>query len=547
MRRWLGIAVATSLLATSCAGPNSARPLAAPSQMATALNWEGEMRGDPWPIFTTLTLAPDAPTGTLDLNGQKLDLTDVIWSGDRLTANAKGSRGPIPIEATRKGDALLGVFRGQTERAFNLRVFTLPDAPANRIEAWLQDVDALATRFAAADRSFSPDARARFQEALGKLRRDVPRLNDNQIIARMAAAIALADNAHSRLYLLRNRTALRRLPVRLWWFDDDLRIVRAARDQAGLVGCRVTAIGGVDIATAKRRVAPLFAGNASWRTYMSSYSLSSPDALQGVGVLADADRVTLTLADCPAAGRVTMATPPLIRSEKSAEAWWDLSPAKAGGGDWVQALDDRRTALPLHLRQPDRNYWYETVPGTTALYVNYSRSQDDPAETTAAFADRLLAEAARAKPAALILDLRFNTGGNLELGRDMMKRLEAATRGIPRYIVTGRATFSAGITHLASWREAGNVTIVGEPAGDHLDMWAEGGNIRLPNSGLDAHFANAAHSYSPAPCPPDVACLDMASPGIAPDIPVTERWEDYRAGRDVALEATLADIARRGG
>ncbi|WP_157123816.1 hypothetical protein [Allosphingosinicella indica] len=517
-----------------------------PSRAAAAPNWEGEMRGDPWPIFTTLTLAPDAPTGTLDLNGQKLELTDVIWSGERLTANAKGSRGPIPIEAMRTDDRLIGTLRGQTERPFELRAFVLPKAAANRLEAWRQDVDALATRFAAADRSFSPDARVRFQEALRSLRREIPRLNDNQIIARMAAAIALADNAHTRLYLLRNRTALRRLPIRLWWFGDDLRIVRAPRDQAGFLGCRVTAIGGVDAATAKRRVAPLFAGNASWQTYKSSYSLSSPDALQGVGVITDADRVKLTLADCPAAGQVTMATPALVPSDKAVEAWWDLSPLKAATGDWVQALDDKRASLPLHLRQPDHNYWYEALSGTNALYVNYSRSQEDATETTAAFADRVLAEVARTKPSALILDLRFNTGGNLELGRDMMQRLEQATRGIPRYIITGRATFSAGITHLASWREAGNVTIVGEPAGDRLDMWAEGGNIRLPNSGLDAHFANAAHSYSPTPCPPDVACLDMASPDIAPDIPLTERWADYRAGRDVALEAIMADLARRG-
>lgn len=546
MHRFLGAVFAVSVLTAGCAGPERVKPAAPPSSTARALNWEGEMRGDPWPIFATLTLAPDTATGTLDLNGQKLELSDVSWNDGRLTANAKGSRGPIPVEATQDGDSLVGTFRGQVERPFVMRAFTLPGAPANRVEAWRQDVDALATRFTMADRSFSPDARVRFQEALRTLRREVPRLSDNQIIARMAAAIALADNAHTRLYLLRNRTALRRLPIRLWWFGDDLRIVRTTRDQAGLLGCRVTAIGGVDVATAKRRVAPLFAGNASWQTYKSGYSLSSPDALQGVGVIADADRVTLTVADCPAAGQVTMETPPLVPSDKAVEAWWDLTPLKAGSGDWAQALDDKRAALPLHLRQPDRNYWYEPLPGRAALYVHYSRSQDDAAETTAAFADRLLAEVARTKPSALILDLRFNTGGNLELGRDMMKRLEQATWGIPRYIITGRATFSAGITHLATWREAGHVTIVGEPAGDRLDMWAEGGNIRLPNSGLDAHFANAAHSYSPAPCPPDVACLDMASPDIAPDIPVTERWEEYRAGRDVALEAILADLARRG-
>jgi hypothetical protein len=105
--------------------------------------------------------------------------------------------------------------------------------------------------------------------------------------------------------------------------------------------------------------------------------------------------------------------------------------------------------------------------------------------------------------------------------------------------VAGRSTFSAGITHVASWREAGNVTIVGEPVGDTMEFWAEGGNIRLPNSRYEAHFANGRHSYSPAPCPEGTYCYDLKADSLEPDIHISPSWAEYRAGKDPVMDAIL--------
>lgn len=81
-------------------------------------------------------------------------------------------------------------------------------------------------------------------------------------------------------------------------------------------------------------------------------------------------------------------------------------------------------------------------------------------------------------------------------------------------------------------------TVIAEPVGDHLDYWSEGGNITLPNSGLDAHFANGFHSYSPAPCPADVPCvLDLSVASLAPAIHVQTTWADYATGIDPVMSA----------
>jgi hypothetical protein len=76
--------------------------------------------------------------------------------------------------------------------------------------------------------------------------------------------------------------------------------------------------------------------------------------------------------------------------------------------------------------------------------------------------------------------------------------------------------------------------------GDALDFWAEGGNIRLPNSGLTVHYANAFHGYSSRKYPefePFYENLDV--PTVAPDMPVQPTSREYLGGEDPVLDAVL--------
>lgn len=107
-------------------------------------------------------------------------------------------------------------------------------------------------------------------------------------------------------------------------------------------------------------------------------------------------------------------------------------------------------------------------------------------------------------------------------------------------MITGPATFSAGLYHAAQLRQAG-ATVVGSPAGDALDFWAEGGNLTLPNTRLDLHYADRFHSYSPAPhlerAP--YLFLDLNTPDVAPHLRTTLSSREYFANRDPALAAIV--------
>ena len=538
--------LATALCALFASGAMPSKALAQPVANLAASSpliggWEGEADTGKWPLFLTLGIEAGAERlgGRLKVLGQTVPLSAVEVQGEAFTIRIGTN---LILEGRVQGNALVGRLKenGKADYPFSLRRIASYPKPKDRVEAWTQDLDALEKRFLPVDRSFSPGERALFLEALSELRSDLPKLSDAQVTMRMASAIAIAKNPHTRLYLLRNRTELRRMPIRLWWFSDGLYVVRTREEHRKLLGCRVDTIGGKPARLARDMVAPAFAGTPSWIDYKSVYSLTSPEALQGMGVTAAANMVEYGLSGCAAAGRVTLMPLPLVRSQDAVEAWWDLSPLHPGAGEgWVQALQSSKGKLPLYLRNPTLNYWFEYLPESGTLYFQYNRAADMMSEKAAAFSERLLAEFERHPVKQLVVDLRFNTGGNLTLASGLMNKLQERTQEMKRWVITGRTTFSAGITPVASWREAGDVTVVGEPVADTMEFWAEGGNIKLPNSGYDAHFANGRHSYSQADCPLGLHCHKLSAPSVDPDIIASASWAEYRAGKDPAMSLIL--------
>jgi hypothetical protein len=526
------------------------RPSSAiPSAMMKPISWEGFMEDRNFDQFITIDLrAPsDGSGGTFQVLGQVIPMNNVVWTGDRLTARLGEPADNLTVVAIRKGKGLSGELReGNSAQRFELVEIPRYPAPRTRGERWNQDLDVLAGRFAALDRSLSPGERAHFLEIVEAIRSNLDQLSDVQVMMQMASAVAIADEPHTRLLLLRNATELRRLPIRVWWFKDGLYVIRTIPEYRSLLGCRIDDFDRVASRQARDLVGRAFAGNPSWRDYLTTYTLTSPEALSGLGVTRQLDQVELGVSGCRGAGRRTVRAMPLVRSDRTVESWWDLSPVRESPhGITAHVLGQDPQKLPLYLRNPTANYAFEYLPESGVLYFQFNRSDNARDETMAAFGERLLREIEIRRPRALVLDVRFNTGGNMTLSKQVLERLNERSANIPRYLITGRTTFSAGISAIGQFLSGGPATIVGEVPGDDIDHWSEGGYLRLPNSRLEVDFQTVFHSYSRTPCPTDISCVDMNIQSIEPEVLVSPTWQDYLALRDGAMEAVLAHHNRR--
>src|SRR5262249_16494256 len=201
---------------------------------------------------------------------------------------------------------------------------------------------------------------------------------------------------------------------------------------------------------AKQMVAGLYAGSDGWRDYMSTYTLTSPEILYGVHIAPRIESIHWEL-DCNGEMRSVDLEPlPLKHSSAPVESWWDLAPGAP------PTLPEGRSmtlpALPLYLRHPERSYWFEYLPNAPPLYFQYNRSTSDPQYSIAQFEKELLNAMSSYPKAALIVDLRFNTGGDGSVGRQIMEDLQAASASRRVYVIIGRTTFSAGLFHAVQWK-----------------------------------------------------------------------------------------------
>ena len=547
MRFFRGYAL---VLGVTLAAASTAAAPSDPSREALEGDWETVIASPrrPWNFLVHLKPTGAGWTGTMSIRGlPDFPLDDVRADSARVHFRFPPELDSLVFDGTLANGEIVGhVLEGGQKTPTRLaRVVPLP-APANRLEAWRQDLDFAGKRLADYDRSFTPASRQAFEEVLARLKVDLPRKNDAEILVALSHAVALADNAHTRLRLdpTRRGSFSTTFPIRIWWFSDGPYVVRTAPAYRRALRCRAVAIDGHDLSEAREKVSALFAGNASWADYLSPIYLMSPDILYGLGLVRSARQASFTFEDPRGVRfRISVRSEPVNRDAMAGESWQDLSPLVATGKPaWATALAADTAALPLYLRHPDKPYWFEFLPETGLLYFQFNHSDNaEKGPSLAEFGQSFL-EFARQHPIRdVVVDLRLNSGGNLDVAREFVRSLgqeEKINRRGRLFVIIGHCTFSAGLFHAAQMKQFTQASFVGEPVGDRLDFWAEGGEIVLPNSQAAIRYSNGFHRYSGAPYPERQPYYEeLAIPNLEPDIPAPMSAKDYFSGRDPALEA----------
>jgi hypothetical protein len=546
---------ANAAVAPAHAAHRSAR--AEPFRGGLEGDWEAVIESPrrPWAFVVHFVRSGDAWTGAMTFPGfPDFPLREVRAESTAVHFRFPPELDSIVFEGTLAGEAITGrvLEQGQPVPTRLTRSIALP-APRDRLEAWRQDLDFLTTHLGEYDRSFSPAARVDFLRAIGRLNLELPERNDDQILAALASAVALSGNAHTRMRLDPTRTGnfTTEFPLRMAWFADGCFVVKTAPELARALRARVVAIDGHELSQVRREVVRLFAANPAWADYLTPVYLTSPDLLHGLGLIRSRSEAVWTLQDA-AGARFDLRIPAtaIDRDAAPAESWQDLSPLTVTGRPpWVSAIAADPPRLPLYLRHPGKAYWFEYLREPGLLYFQFNRSGDDEnGPTFEAFGDSLIGFARNEVIRGVVVDLRLNSGGNLEVAKDFFRNLSRedwARRPGRLFVIVGHCTFSAGLYHAAQLKQLSPATFVGEPVGDRLDFWAEGGEIVLPNSRAVICYSNGFHRYSQSDYPAFRPYYEELSiPALAPDVPAPLMSADYFAARDPALEAILSRLPK---
>jgi hypothetical protein len=423
-------------------------------------------------------------------------------------------------------------------------------ASAEQASPLLRDLEIVRTDFVMKSQAFSPSDRLAALALIAEERKHGMNRSKPEVIATLMRIAAFAHNGHDYFDTADGWVPDKRLPIRLAWFSDGLVVTRTSPEYSGLLGAHVIGIEGKEPAEILRTLQQFAGGTADYVKWDANWLLESPEMLKAIGIAGHADHVRIEFRQMDgtvSASEIVAAMSASIPLDQGRTGSWSRAASarerELGWKNAVLAVND-----PFYLQEPNRLFRIVELPELDALYVQFRSNLDGAGESIAEFAQRVQQRLAVTPRHHVILDQRFNTGGNTDITMDLMRDIGRHTKG-QIYVLIGSHTFSAGIvsTAIVKHESHNRAILVGEEVGDRLRWWSEGENVCLPHSKYCLHVTTGLWDLVHG-CAGENGCygdrFNASVPDLTPNIVAPLKSEDWVSGRDPCLDAVAHDLAR---
>ena len=301
---------------------------------------------------------------------------------------------------------------------------------------------------------------------------------------------------------------LAHVPLSIRMFDGVYRIAGVRQGNERALGARIVRVGEVPLDQVLEKLRTLtpaaetrILGDIRIEDFLTIGML-----LHGLGIVPDRNVVTYTLAD--------------DRGEQFTMTLHGMSMDDVTMLAWVRPFRER----PLYLQNRDSGLWCEFLDKARTTYCSFRGY-----ENLAANATQLLSGIKQSHPSKLVIDMRFNLGGDYTQGQkyliDPLRVLPEINKRGHLFVLISPYTFSAGMSNAAQFRSETEAMLVGQAIGERPNSYQEAREIRLPNSHLVVRVSTQYYKFTSGD-----------ENIVKPDKEIDSTWEDYKAGRDAALE-----------
>jgi hypothetical protein len=391
----------------------------------------------------------------------------------------------------------------------------------SRDEGWRYDLAWLAREIKRIHYSpFKKVSREEFDAFVKKLSDDIPRLGDTQIAVGLMKLARMPGDGHTKIEPAYARHEMRQAAgVRFFLFAEGLFIMAAAPNHADLVGAQVLSIGDHSVDDVLQAMDCILSqDNVMWPKLIGPDLMPNAQILNGLGLVPRPDRLPLRIRDREGRDRAVELA---VDSGDPTDAW-------------ITARQGAKRPVPLYLKNQKAPYWFEYLAEPKVVYFQYNAVQDDPKESLEKFSQRLFKFINGHDVQKLVIDMRFNGGGNNFLNRPLVRGLVRCDKMNQRgklFVIIGRRTFSAAMNGATDIERETEAIFVGEPTGSCPNFVGESIPVALPYSKMKGTISDLYWQRSVA--------MDYRT-WIPPTIFAPPTFADYRDNRDPALDAILA-------
>jgi hypothetical protein len=382
--------------------------------------------------------------------------------------------------------------------------------------------------------------RDEFVAAVDQLSESLDGMTDDQAIAGLSRITAMIRDGHSSLQWTSARfPSPGSLPLRLRATPDGWVVVGVAGESESILGGIVKTIAGRPASEVMDDLAKYMgADNESQELLRAPMLLAMGRYALGSGLVDESGSLPITVD----VGGTTVDTEIALDPSATGLAWM-RDPFAAPGNDG-HSVADRWKTRPLAFARTGMPYWSEYLPEHEALYLQINQINDSSRPSLIngdesvlqlnEFLSASLALTESREIGKLIIDLRFNGGGDNFLARDMVRTLhqypELNDDG-RLLVLTGAQTFSAAMNLVSILEIYTGALFVGEPPGNRPNHYGDARGFTLPSSGLGVRISTLNWQLGTNAW--DVRIL------MQPDIWAPFDQAALVEGRDPALEAAL--------
>lgn len=414
---------------------------------------------------------------------------------------------------------------------FEKLVIRMDPAKFSRVDGWNYDLDLLQweiDRKSVKGEQFDP---AGIRQEINTLKRNVPTFTDNEIILEIIRIMRKMNDGHSwAMPPFEHPDFKMTLPLLFYQFKEGLYVIAGDPKYKELLGCRVIEYAGISVDKFDAIFDPyIFRDNQNALLVKIPYLLRVPVYLKTKKLISTISSIDLKVRDMK--GNLRTVT---VMADSSQPNIWNVLPNPAS---WVNLPETLPSKMPLYVKDMGTAHWWELLPGQQTVYCQVNKILNVPGQNFAQFIQRLFRFYDSTNAQKLVIDMRWNNGGNtllvMPLIDSIIRRPNLNRRG-NLFVIIGRRTYSAAQNTATYLERFTHPIFVGEPTGSSPNFVGEEKPLVLPYSKT---VINVSNLFWQSSWPFDKRNW------IAPQLYTPPSFEYFRANRDPAMEAIMEYIA----
>ncbi len=352
--------------------------------------------------------------------------------------------------------------------------------------------------------------------AYEKLLAKAPSMDDPSFFFALKAFSSLGADSHTGIVMTPQVVSqLHAVPLQLQYLQGAWRLSVVEQQHQDLLGATVVSVNGIPLDEVVTRASSLVAAdNLVWLRHSLAGMFNITELYTYLGLATGPlEPVSFTVVRLGETQAQEFRVEPVSAQSFQGFAWATLyqNPCKTG---------------------PSSSYYRAFLinEGKT-LFMQYNvcaSSEDYPIDT---FTKEVLAQLPGLHIQQVIIDLRYNGGGDSRLFEPMMDGLSKLQKqlGFTLDVLIGEGTFSSALMNAIQLTQRTECTLVGTPSGGSVNHYGEVKQFTLPNSHLPLFISSKRFTMD----------ADYPSDSLQPDMLVEPTIEDMLAGIDTTVEATL--------